>query len=164
MSRRVRQVGSDTDPRTLATRLHSAAIHLLRRLRVEDAATGLSAPRASAMSVIVFGGPVTLSELAKAEQVSVPTMSRLVSLLVRAGLVERGRDPDDRRAQRLRATAKGRALLEAGRARRVRVLTGDLERLPKAKLKTLAAALQMIERLARPAPSDPPDRHHRSRR
>ena len=57
----------------IADRLHSAAIHLLRRLRREDATTGLSAPRLSALSVIVFGGPLTLGELANAEQVRPPT-------------------------------------------------------------------------------------------
>ena len=52
------------DAERTADRLHSAAIHLLRRLRREDAATGLSAPRLSALSVVVFGGPLTLGELA----------------------------------------------------------------------------------------------------
>jgi hypothetical protein len=67
------------DAEAIADRLHSAAIHLLRRLRREDATSGLSAPRLSALSVIVFGGPLTLGELANAEQVRPPTMTRLVS-------------------------------------------------------------------------------------
>ncbi|HEY6948780.1 MAG TPA: MarR family transcriptional regulator, partial [Gemmatimonadales bacterium] len=99
----------------LADRLHSAAIHLLRWLRREDAATGLSAPRLSALSVLVFGGgPVTLGQLAAAEQVRAPTMTRLVNGLEADGLVTRQADPGDARVTRIQATARGRALLEAG--------------------------------------------------
>src|SRR5260221_11232102 len=76
--------------RAVADRLHSAAIHLLRRLRVEDKAMGLSGPRTSALSVIVFRGPVTMSALAEAEQVRRPTMTRLVDGLERRGVVGRG--------------------------------------------------------------------------
>src|SRR3954466_10111561 len=86
----------------LADRLHSAAIHLLRRLRREDDASGLPAPQLSALSVIVFGGPVTLGQLASAEQVRPPTISRLVATLERAGLVEREIDAADRRITRLK--------------------------------------------------------------
>src|SRR3954469_5829393 len=65
--------------RAVADRLHSAAIHLLRRLRAADAASGLTAPRLSALSVVVFGGPQTITSLAAAEQVRLPTMTRLVA-------------------------------------------------------------------------------------
>ncbi len=151
MTRRLRQgTGTPPGPAEIATRLHSAAIHLLRRLRVEDAAIGLSGPRASALSVIVFGGPVTLGDLAKAEQVRPPTMSRLVAGLVRAGLAVAERDGADRRVQRIVATPKGRALLEAGRLRRVRRLTRDLERLDGEEFATLTSAVGTIERVARP--------------
>src|SRR4029078_8011313 len=77
------------DPRVLADALHSAAIHLLRTLRREDDASGLSAPRLSALSVVVFGGRPPLREPARAEQVKPPTMTRIVTGLERAGLVER---------------------------------------------------------------------------
>src|SRR4029453_19459180 len=106
------------DAQRTADRLHSAAIPLLRRLRREDSKSGLSAPRLSALSVIVFGGPLTLGELANAEQVRPPTMTRLVSALEDAGLVARVADPEDKRLTRIRATAKGRALLFPGRAPR----------------------------------------------
>src|SRR5918993_886010 len=82
---------------TLADQLHSAAIHLLRGLRGQDAASGLTAPRLSALSVLVFGGPRTVSALAAAEQVRVPTMTRLVQGLKREGLVTSEVDPSDRR-------------------------------------------------------------------
>ena len=102
--------------REIATRLHGASIGLLRMLRREDDESGLSAPRLSALSVIVFAGPLSLNALAEAEQVRPPTMSRLVDALVEAGLVTRETRSDDRRAVSIAATQKGVRLMEAGRA------------------------------------------------
>src|SRR5438876_11141187 len=90
-----------------ADRFHSAAIHALRHVRREDPVTGVPAARLSALSVLVFGGPRTLGELATAEQVRPPTMTRIVQALERDGLVQRDEDPDDGRINRIRATAKG---------------------------------------------------------
>ena len=137
-------------PRAIADRLHSGAIHLLRRLRIEDAASGLTAPRLSALSVIVVGGPLTLGRLAAAEQVRPPTMTRLVAALVRDGLVTREPDPGDRRQVLLRATPAGRRLLEEGRARRTASLARRLAALPPADLAALARAASLLEQLARP--------------
>src|SRR6266550_1701350 len=89
---------------TVADRLHSAAIHLLRRVRKQDTATGEGPARLSALSVLVFGGPKTLKELAAAEQVKPPTMSRIVSGLARSCLVEITEDPEDARRLRIVAT------------------------------------------------------------
>src|ERR1700693_1051053 len=91
----------------VANRLHSAAINLLGRVRTEDDGMRLTAPLASALSVIVFGGPLSLGALARAEQVRPPTITRVVAQLERLGLVARESDPDDGRVQRVRATAKG---------------------------------------------------------
>ena len=133
----------------LADRLHTAAIHLLRRLRREDDAAGLSAPRLSALSVVVFGGPITIGALAAAEQVRAPTMSRLVAALEVQGLVRRVSDRTDHRIVRVEATARGRALLQAGRRRRVGVLTGDIRELSAAERRALTTAIPLFERLAR---------------
>ena len=67
--------------------LHSNAIHLLRDVRIEDSAMGIGPAQASALSVVVFGGPHSLNELAEVEQVRPPTMSRVVEALVGEGLV-----------------------------------------------------------------------------
>jgi DNA-binding MarR family transcriptional regulator len=142
--------GDGLRPGEVADRLHSAAIHLLRRLRTEDAASGLTAPRLSALSVIVFGGPLTLGALAAAEQVRPPTMTRLVAALERAGLVTREPDPEDRRQVLLRATPAGRKLLEEGRARRTATLARRVAALPPDDLAALARAADLLERLARP--------------
>jgi DNA-binding MarR family transcriptional regulator len=131
----------------LADRLHSAAIHLLRRLRRVDMTTGLSGPRLSALSVIVFGGPLTLGELAAAEQVKPPTMTRLVRALEARGLVTREADERDGRVVRLRATAKGRALMAEGRARRVRALAEGLRTLDAADVAALGGAVETLERV-----------------
>ena len=133
------------DAERLADRLHSAAIHLLRRLRREDAATGLSAPRLSALSVVVFAGPLTLGELATAEQVRPPTMTRLVSALEDEGLVARETDAADGRLTRIRATPKGRALLFRGRARRVAALTAEVRDLPPDERAALARAADILD-------------------
>lgn len=135
----------------LADRLHSAAIHLLRRLRVEDDEAGLSAPRLSALSVIVFAGPLAMNELARAEQVSPPTISRLADALAADGLVERIPDPGDRRVQLLRATRKGRRLLEEGRRRRVRTLAEALGALSATDRRALERAVGVLERISLPA-------------
>jgi DNA-binding MarR family transcriptional regulator len=134
--------------RSVADRLHSAAIRLLRRLRREDEAMGLTAARASALSVLVFGGrPVTLGALAQAEQVSAPTVTRLIVGMERDGLVRREPDPDDGRIVWLHATAKGARLLHAGRQRRVAALEADLARLAPAERETLADATAILERV-----------------
>src|SRR5690349_8887051 len=131
--------------RAVADRLHSAAIHLLRRLRVEDKVMGLSAPRASALSVIVFRGPVTMSRLAAAEQVRPPTVTRLVDGLERRGLVRRVSHVDDGRVQLVEATPAGRRLLEKGRARRVERLTQDIAQLAGEDQQVLARAAELME-------------------
>jgi DNA-binding MarR family transcriptional regulator len=136
-----------------ADRLHSAAIHLLRRLRTEDAEAGLTAPRMSALSVIVFAGPLSIGELAAAEQVRAPTMTRLVRDLERANLVKRVSASHDGRVQIVRATARGRRLLIEGRRRRVARLAEALSELPVADREQLARASRLLELLARPSSS-----------
>ncbi len=139
-----------------ADRLHSAAIHLLRRLRLQDAVSGISGPRLSALSVIVFAGPITLGALAVAEQVKAPTMTRLVQGLEGDGLVSRAVDAEDRRVVRVRATEKGRRLLLEGRDRRVRSLAARLVGLSSGELETLSRAARIIERViggANPTPA-----------
>jgi DNA-binding MarR family transcriptional regulator len=139
--------GADAALADIAQQLHSVAIHLLRRLRRTDDQMGLSGPRASALSVLVFGGPTSLVQLAKAEQVKPPTMARLVDALEEAGLARRGADASDLRAVRIRATAKGRKLLLEGRARRLRQLTLMLEGASAAERAALADAVSTLQRL-----------------
>jgi len=129
----------------LAARVHSAALHLLRRLAQEDRALGISAPRLSALSVLVFGGPRTIGSLASVEGVTPPTMTRLVAGMVDDGLVERSPDETDRRVVRVAASESGRTLLLTGRDRRVATLATMIgPRTPKER-RRLAAAADVIE-------------------
>ncbi|HET7585267.1 MAG TPA: MarR family transcriptional regulator [Gemmatimonadaceae bacterium] len=132
-----------------ADRLHSAAIRLLRLLRREDDATGITAPRLSVLSVLVFAGPRTLGELAAAEQVRPPTMTRLVQALEDEGLVRREGDPRDRRVVHVHATARGRRLLLDARERRLHALTARLRALSARERTVLDHAATLIEALAR---------------
>jgi DNA-binding MarR family transcriptional regulator len=142
---------SSTDPRDVADRLHSAAIHLLRRVRKVDQASGLTAARLSALSVLVFGGPTSLGALARAEQVSAPTMSRLVRGLERDGLVVREAQERDGRSVLLTATDEGRRILVEGRERRISELVGLFDGLTAGELATLASAAAIVEdAIARP--------------
>ena len=135
------------DRAELAEQLHSAAIHLLRQLRKEDDASGLSAPRLSALSVVVFGGPVTLGQLARAEQVRPPTMTKIVTGLEKDRLVERKPDPHDGRLTRIVATAKGQRILIEGRARRVKSLTAAVDELNETELAQLDRGIQVFRKL-----------------
>ena len=133
----------------VAGALHSAAIHLLRRLRREDDAAGLSAPRRSALAVVVVAGPLTRGALAAAEQVRPPTMTRIVGALEGAGLVQREPKPGDGRATLVRATPAGTRLLLAGRDRRTAALVEGLRALSDADLDVLDRAAALMELLAR---------------
>jgi len=131
----------------LADQLHSAAIHLLRQLRKEDDASGLSAPRLSALSVVVFGGPLTLGQLARAEQVKPPTMTKIVTGLEKDGLVERKPDTHDGRLTRIVATPRGQRILIEGRARRVKSLTRAVEGLSETELAHLDRGIRVFQKL-----------------
>jgi DNA-binding MarR family transcriptional regulator len=131
----------------LADRLHSASIHLLRRVRSADRETGLSPQRLSALSVLVFGGPRSVGDLAAAEQVSAPTISRLVTGLEKQGLVRRRRSGEDQRVCFLEATPAGRAILEQGRRRRIEALATLLTGLAAKEIGILERAAALIEGL-----------------
>ena len=133
--------------REAADRIHSAAIHLLRRVHEVDAeAMRISPARASALSVLVFGGGRSLGALARAERVTAATMSRLVSAMEQEGLVRRERDAGDARAVRLEATSKGRRVLERGRARRLDLLEGLLAGATAAEVDAVQVAADVVER------------------
>ena len=144
----------------VAEKLHSAALLLLRRLRTEGDARGISPPRLSALSVVVDAGPIGISALAAAEGVSAPTMSRLVDGLERDALVERAPDPADARGVLVRATVRGRRIRSEGRRQRTRILAAELRRLSRDELDTIRAGAELIERLV--AGREPQGRSGRS--
>jgi DNA-binding MarR family transcriptional regulator len=132
-----------------ADRMHSAAIHLLRGLRIRDRESGIGPAQLSALSVLVFSGPKSLAELAQAEQVKPPTMSRIVAGLVRAKLARMATSKDDRRAIVISPTPKGIRLMQRARMRRVESLARAVAALPEMDVAALRKAALMIEELSR---------------
>jgi DNA-binding MarR family transcriptional regulator len=130
----------------LADRLHSTAIHLLRLVRVQDARSGVGPAQLSALSVIVFVGPLSLNELARAEQVRPPTMSRIVDGLEAGGLARRSANPADRRAIVIEATQKGTSILQKGRKLRVQFLASHLESLSATEREYVAKAVVALQK------------------
>jgi DNA-binding MarR family transcriptional regulator len=129
----------------VADRLHSAAIHLLRHARAQDTLAGTGPARLSALSVLVFGGPMTLGQLARAEQVKAPTMSRIVAGLKGSGLAKIVSDAEDGRRICVTATVKGKRLLQQARARRVELVAETLRGFAEGELGTLLRAAKLME-------------------
>jgi DNA-binding MarR family transcriptional regulator len=134
---------------TAADALHSAAIHVLRRVRIEDERATLPPGRLSALSVLVFGGPMRLTDLARAEHVKPPTMTRIVAGLEAQGLVSRRGLSADARAVRLAATKRGVRVMQEGRRRRVERLARAMQQLTVRDVRTLERAAALMERLAK---------------
>ena len=132
----------------VADQLHSAAIHLLRRLRVRDRQSDVGPAQLSALSVLVFGGPKSLGELADAEQVRPPTMSRIVASLQSSKLVRR-HATDDARRVRLEATPKGVSLMWESRHRRVESLAKVVAALPENEKLQLQNAVALLRQIIR---------------
>lgn len=130
-----------------AAALHTAAVRLLRLVRAGDTAGGLTPPRASALSVLVFGGAMTLGDLARTEQVKPPTITRLIKEMARDGLVRLRDDASDRRVRRVEATARGRRLMLEARDRRVAHLADLMAALPSSDRVLLARATAVLTRL-----------------
>jgi len=135
----------------VADRLHSAAIHLLRHARQQDVLARQGPARLSALSVLVFAGPMALGQLAAAEQVKAPTMSRIVAGLGRSGLAKIETDANDARRILVTATGKGKRLLQQARERRIRLLAETLSGLKEAEIEELLRAAELIERAVRQA-------------
>jgi len=141
----------ENDSDRLAEQLHSTAIRLLRAVRRVDQSSGSTAPRLSALSVVVYSGSITLGELAEAEQVRPPTMTRIVKALEEQQLIIKTKDAKDGRIIRISATTKGKKVLLQGRARRIRLLSEQIRGLAvdeQAKLGVAILTLQyMVEKI-----------------
>jgi DNA-binding MarR family transcriptional regulator len=129
-----------------ARKLHSAALHLMRYVRAQDTALGVPPAQLSALSVIVFGGKKSLSDLAQAEQVRPPTMSRIVDALVKDGLVKREADKMDRRSVAITATDKGVKIMHEGRNRREKRLLELLHGLTASEIDLLDDASEILSK------------------
>lgn len=139
----------DTRSRKMAARLQASSMRLVRLARREDQAGALSGPRLSALSFIALAGPVSLAELAAAEQVRPPTMTRLVDRLVEEGLVTREPDRKDRRMVRIAVTEKGRRLMDKSQSGSGSGLAARLGRLAESERRAIARAVELLERVTR---------------
>lgn len=127
-----------------ASGLHSAAIHLLRRVRLRDKESGVPPAQLSALSVLVFGGPRRLGELAAIEHVAAPTMSRIVAGLEQAKLVRRTPDPQDRRAETIAASDLGEKVMYKAQGRRLEALTRFLGHASAGDIRALQRAIALV--------------------
>ena len=127
-----------------ANRLNSLSIHMM--LRVSQATHGdeITPARQSLLSVIVFGGPVNVSELARAENVSVPAVTRMLDALETDGLAYREPSEDDRRAVNVLPTEAGLHVMEAARARRVQRIADELSFLTREELEVVLKAAELL--------------------
>lgn len=132
-----------TDPSQVADLLHSAAIHVLRR--VSELETTIGRARLSALSVVVFRGPLNLGELARAEGVRSATMTGIVNGLEGERLVTRRPDANDRRATLIEATHVGKRLLAGERRRRIELIASRLGDLAPDDLDLLWRAGRVVE-------------------
>jgi DNA-binding MarR family transcriptional regulator len=131
----------------LADGLHSVAIHLLRQVRTEDRASGIGPAQLSALSVLVFGGSMSLKQLAAIEVVKPPTMVRIVQGLVAEGLATNRADREDARKVRIAATPRGRTLMFKARQRRVEALARILDEKSAAERAKIAKAVDTLRNL-----------------
>ena len=116
-------------------------------MRRVDAKLEMSTARTSALSVLVFRGPCSLSTLAEIEQVSKPTISNLVRALERDGYVRCRPDRSDGRVVIVSASARGRRLLEKGQAARIDLLLEMTEGLTESEVASLKNASAAIEKI-----------------
>ena len=148
--------GLDADPTVnqaaalsqAASALNSGAIHLLRSLAAVDRQAGLTRARLSALSVLVFGGSRTLGDLAAAEGVAGPTMTRIVDGLIAEGLAERLPHPTDGRAVTIAATPSGDSLMRAAQRRRIETIVRALACLPAKERSALVSAAGLLDQVA----------------
>jgi len=129
----------------VADLLHSASIHLLRNAREADRASGLTPARLSALSVVVFAGPLTLGALARAEGVRPATMTGIVRGLEADGLVRRRPHGRDARSVLVEATPKGTRLLTRARKERIDTIAERLGDLSGDDLEALWRAGELLE-------------------
>ena len=136
------------DAAKLATRLHFAAIHLLRRLKRADEGLELSTAELSTIATLVNRGAMTMTELAEADRVRPPTMTRRVQRLERDGYALRESSPSDGRLSVIRHTTRGWLALEEAAERRALELSRALGELDSHELEVLEKAAGIIERLS----------------
>jgi DNA-binding MarR family transcriptional regulator len=135
----------------VASRLRLAVMRLSRRLR-QHAPGGVTPSQLSALSTIVAEGRVTLSQLAVAERVQPPSITRVVDILVTEGFATRTQSEEDRRVAWVEPTPTGRDLVDAVRRQRDAYLAQRLSTLSREDVAVLARAAALLEELTADLP------------
>ena len=145
------ETSSATDVRStsaLASSLRNSVMRLARRMRIERASTDLSLNQLAVLGTLNRRGPLSVGELAAAERVQPPSMTRTVSCLYDLGLVRREPHPHDRRQVVIHLTDEARTVLAEDRARRDAWLARRLVELTPEERRLLRKVAPLLERLA----------------
>src|SRR3954464_16060430 len=147
MNIRIPITSTDTRLAESAARLRFAIVRTARRLRPEAAGAGteLSPTAASTLATVERHGPLTPSELADIERIKRPTATRILRVLVEAGLVDRAPDPADGRSALVSVNAAGRERLRRLRGRKNAYLARRMRDLPAEDVVTLERAAEILE-------------------
>lgn len=137
----------------LASRLRLAVGRLNRRIRIDDRES-LPPLQLSTLVTVELCGPLRLSELARREAVTAPTMSRVLTALDEAGLVSRAADPGDARGVLISISPSGSSRLDEMRSHRTALIARRLDRLDGPQRTAIEAALPALEALLVEDPED----------
>jgi DNA-binding MarR family transcriptional regulator len=132
----------------LASTLRVGVMRLERRLRSERSSEGLTVSQLSVLAILGRRGPLSPTQLASAERVQPPSMTRIVAALEEMGLVDRHRHETDRRQCVIGLSEAGRALLAEDRSRRQAWLAARLDDLSPAEREVLRVAAPIMQGLA----------------
>ena len=131
----------------LASRLRVSVARLARRLRQEGSREDATPSQLTTLATLYRDGPMTLGDLADAERVRPPSMTKIVTALVERGLVSRVPSTEDARCVRIEATAKGRAEHEEYQKRREAWLNHRLAELTSEERALLMEAVEILDRM-----------------
>jgi DNA-binding MarR family transcriptional regulator len=134
----------DLEARLIAT-IPQVMRHLVAHARRRRAWKSLTYQQYNVLRIIHTSGPVPQAEIARHLLVTAPVVTRLAGSLADAGLVERGHDPNDRRAVRLELTARGRRQAAAMRRDLLRAAEELILPLPEERRAAVAAALDELQ-------------------
>jgi DNA-binding MarR family transcriptional regulator len=133
-----------------ATRLRAVLGRLSRQLRTTTASAdaGLTPTKLSVLLGVDRRGRTRISELAEIEALNPTLVSRTISTLVDAGLLDRVSDAGDRRAAWVQVTDDGHRLAERMRRERTEVVNRGMSALPAAERRLVEQAIPALEALA----------------
>ncbi|WP_438939196.1 MarR family winged helix-turn-helix transcriptional regulator [Cellulomonas citrea] len=133
---------------TLAQDLRRALSMASRRVKAERGDAGLPDPQFNVLAMLHAHGAMTPGQLAEAERIQPPSMTRTVNCLVELGLVAKTEHPTDGRQVLVDLTEAGRAEVHETRRRRDAWLTGRLSQLTADERARLGEAVELLRRIA----------------